>query len=221
MAIPMKPPGLWVEGTDDEHVLKHLLALHDIDCFINCKTQLRPSELPEFKVKSGVHNILEGMEKVVRSPSYKKIGFVLDADSPLQKRWEEVCYRLQNVGLSPTSNPPADGFCEYSEEYKTTVGVWLMPDNQQDGKLETFLRTLIDDADVLIGHAAASTQKATELGAEFTEPDRDKAVLHTWLAWQKEPGRPFGSAITQRFFIHKSPAADAFVTWFKRLYNIS
>ena len=217
MPDALERPALWVEGKDDLFSIATLLTRHGIDY----DTKPWPSNYPEIIESGSISKMLKDMELSIRTAILMPIGFVLDADSPLQKRWDEVCYRLRNVGLSPTSNPPAEGFCKYTKEYKTTVGVWLMPVNQRDGKLETFLQTLIDDKDGLIGHATASTQKATELGAEFTGPDREKAVLHAWLAWQKEPGRPFGSAITQRFFGHESPAAAAFVAWFKLLYSIS
>ncbi len=67
------------------------------------------------------------------------------------------------------------------------VGVWLMPDNQNDGKLEHFLQSLIADNDQLINHARASTNSARDIhGASFSDGDSIKAEIHTWLAWQQE-----------------------------------
>ena len=48
--------------------------------------------------------------------------------------------------------------------------------------------------------------------------DEPKAVIHTWLAWQKEPGRPFGTAITARFLDPNVPEVDVLVAWLKRLF---
>jgi len=47
-----------------------------------------------------------------------------------------------------------------------------------------------------------------------------KAQIHTWLAWQKEPGKPMGQAITKRFFDHTTPHAQQFMDWIRRLYGI-
>lgn len=210
-------PKLRVEGKDDQHAIVQLLIQHGIDY----NTKPWPANYPEFVESGGVTEMLDGMKLSIEAAGRKSIGFVLDADSSLQSRWESVCGRLRKVGFEPPSSPPADGFIEYTEEYKATVGVWLMPDNQQGGKLETFLRTLIDEHNGLFEHATVSTNQAKKLGAKFSDPDAEKAVLHAWLAWQKDPGCPFGSAIKARFFTHESPAAAAFVAWFKRLYSIS
>ena len=93
-----------------------------------------------------------------------------------------------------------------------------MPDNQQRGALEEFLIDLIPKDDCLLSLAESSTNEAREKGAKFSETKHQKAVLHTWLAWQKDPGRPYGWAITSRFFRHDSPTAQTFVTWYKRLF---
>ena len=95
-----------------------------------------------------------------------------------------------------------------------------MPDNQRDGTLENFLRSLVEDDDPLFPYAEESAKHAKELGAVFSANDTDKAVLHTWLAWQEEPGLPYGTAMRARFFRDDSPAAQAFVTWFRAVFNI-
>ena len=57
-------------------------------------------------------------------------------------------------------------------------------------------------------------------GAEFAPQDQIKATLHTWLAWQKEPGLPYGTAIKAKYFGNNSPVAMDFVSWFKILFAI-
>ena len=47
-----------------------------------------------------------------------------------------------------------------------------------------------------------------------------KSHLHTWLAWQREPGRPFGTALTAQIFGHDSPETLAFLAWFRRLFPV-
>ena len=217
MAGTMPRPRLHVEGQDDMHVVLHLLIRHGIDW--------NAAGVPAVEPHGGDAGVLGDMEatidETVRFTSGHSVGFVLDADSPIANRWAQVHDRLDRVGIEAPDYPPPGGFIGESERWKSRVGVWLMPDNVQDGKLEDFLQTLIREGDALIGHAQSATDRAKELGAEFTEPDRDKAVVHAWLAWQKEPGRPYGMAITARFFGHDSPEALAFVGWFKRLYGLA
>ena len=57
-------------------------------------------------------------------------------------------------------------------------------------------------------------------GARFASTAARKAVLHTWLAWQKEPGRPYGVAIKARYFGATSAAADQFLAWFEQVFGV-
>ena len=84
-----------------------------------------------------------------------------------------------------------------------------------------FLKDLIEEADPLLPHAESATGTARELGARFGDADARKAVLHAWLAWQRNPGRPYGVAIKARFFRHDSDAAMRFVAWFGRLCGLT
>lgn len=45
--------------------------------------------------------------------------------------------------------------------------------------------------------------------------------IHTWLAWQEEPGKPFGIALKAGYFDHQSPAADHFVDWFTQTFQFA
>jgi hypothetical protein len=222
MSGSMERPELRVEGPNDMHALVHLLIQHGIDY----DHRPWPAEYPEVVAVAdtsgaqGVEALLDGMELTIQRSVGRPIGFVLDADSPLRDRWAAVSRRLTNLGVNVPPAPPPDGFRCAVEAFRTRVGVWLMPDNVHDGTLETFLRTLITEGDPLITHAETSTNQARDLGAEFGDVDQPKAIIHTWLAWQPEPGLPYGTAIRAQFFRHRSPAATAFVAWFKELYGI-
>ena len=93
-----------------------------------------------------------------------------------------------------------------------------MPDNRREGALEQFLADLIDDDDALYPIAEGSTAEARRNGAEFPAADHRKAVLPAWLAWQKASGLPYGTAIKAQFFRDDSPAALAFVDWYRRVF---
>lgn len=94
-----------------------------------------------------------------------------------------------------------------------------MPDNRRSGALEPFLRDLVDTNDQLLPLAVRSTDSAKKAGAQFPDTRRDKAVLRTWLAWQKEPGLPYGLAVSKHYFRHDMALAGRFVAWFKRVFD--
>ncbi len=218
----LEPSTLHVEGRDDQHSLIHLLIRHGIDY----DSKPWPPEFPEFKMAAeksqvgGVAALLKAVPRDVRLSTGRAVGFVLDADSPLPNRWAAVRRQLQLVDVDVPDECPREGFVGESRKYKSRVGVWLMPDNQHDGTLETFLRALISDQDPLIEHAESATDHATKLGAQFAPADRLKAVVHAWLAWQEKPGLPYGTGMRAAYFMHDHEVAIRFVRWFKRLYGI-
>ena len=206
---------LHVEGKDDLHAIVNLLIRHGVDY------DTERAVLPEVKDIDSCERILAGMELAVRTSTGRAVGFVLDADLPIESRWHAVRDRLRRVEVSVPVSPPPEGLVAESAKYKARVGVWLMPDNRHDGKLETFLQTLVDADDAVYRHAVTSTREATDAGAAFREVDRPKAEVHTWLSWQENPGLPYGSAIRAQYFKHDSPPALAFVQWFRRLFGIT
>ena len=212
----MERSSLWVEGRDDLYAMAELLVRHGVDY------DHERDRLPEIKESGSVEKLLAAMPTGVELSTGRAVGFVLDADSPLADRWRAVRDRLHEAGVDTPETPPSEGFIGNADRYKSRVGVWLMPDNEHDGTLETFLRMLIEENDTLIEHAKSATDRAKTLGAVFKDVDRLKAILHAWLAWQGEPGCPYGTAIRARFFRqHDSPAAVRFVAWFRRLYTVA
>lgn len=217
MASSISQSRLVVEGKDDEHAIRHLLVRHGIDC----DAASAAGWLPYFTPVGGREKLLEGVTTTVSLSNGRAVGFVLDANSSLQDRWNAMVSRLREMDVETPETIPPDGFVGESPKYRARVGVWLMPDNQRSGALEHFLETLIHEADPLIEHARGSTARARDLGARYPDNDNGvaKAVLHAWLAWQENPGLPYGSAIRARYFRHDSPVAERFVEWFHRVFG--
>ena len=56
--------------------------------------------------------------------------------------------------------------------------------------------------------------------ARFIQDHRAKAEVHTWLAWQAEPGRPLGLALTRRYLDADHALAQRFHDWLVALFEI-
>ena len=54
----------------------------------------------------------------------------------------------------------------------------------------------------------------------FRDVDVPKAKMHTYLAWQDEPGRTLGQSITRRVLRADSPSCVTVVGWLRRLYSV-
>jgi hypothetical protein len=215
MASLTARPKLHVEGSDDLNSIANLVERHGIDRRVN-------ESAPEINPIGSVEELLAGIKPAVELSGGRVIGFVLDADASLAERWASVRDRLRDASVNDVpEKAPEDGFIGESSRYRSRVGVWIMPDNTKEGTLEQFLETLIPDRDdVIFSHAKGCTSKAKELGARFHQKDQWKAIIHTWLAWQEVPGRPYGTAIKAKYFQHDSPTARKFVTWYAKLYGL-
>ena len=212
---------LHVEGRDDVHVVKHLLLRHDIDCPIEKDSrpvrEFAPS-VPEIRGAHDRNAVLDSIEPAVRVSNGRSVGFLLDSDGEPRDRWRAVCDRLRVFALYLPDEIPPEGFVVDVAEFRARVGVWLMPDNRREGAVEQFLEDLVDDEDALFPIAERSTAEARRSGAELPAADHRKAVLHTWLAWQKAPGLPYGTAIKAQFFRDDSPTALAFADWYRQVF---
>lgn len=208
---------LLVEGQDDKHAIYHLLERAQYQRPGNVAGE---KTLVQVNAVNGKDSLLNLVGLTVRSGTGKSVGFVFDANSRPVDRWRSIASRLHDVGVDAPGRIPANGFVGKSHDFNTRVGVWLMPDNRRTGALERFLIDLVEPDDQLLQYAGTATDKAKALGAQFSENDGQKALVHTWLAWQKKPGLRYGTAISARYFRHDAPIAAIFVDWYRQLYDV-
>jgi hypothetical protein len=205
------PYRLLVEGTDDLHSVIHLLSRHGYDWD-------NPSILRPYVANEGsIDKILEALP-VALTASYRRIGFLVDADSSLTDRWAQIRGRADRTGLILPATPQPDGTVVSGLRPGTRVGFWLMPDNSSPGSLEAFLSKLVPTDDPTWSYANEAATEARSRGAHCKEKDHGKSALHTWLAWQEDPGIPFGTALKAKVFAHDGEDAIRFVAWFRRLF---
>lgn len=105
-----------------------------------------------------------------------------------------------------------------STTWGARIGLWVMPNNRDPGDLETFLEGLVPMTSQDWLWAGEATKMAQTKGALYRKVHARKAHLHTWLAWGDPPGNPYGTAIEATQLNDASPAADAFIIWFKELF---
>jgi hypothetical protein len=203
------PHRLIVEGRDDKWSIIALTRLYGWDW------DSPQGHYPYIHDAEGVDNAIDALPVSVRT--YRRVGIVVDADIDQQSRWDGIKSKLHGVGIGLPAIPNPHGLVVNIDDKR--VGVWLMPNNQSPGKLEDFLAILVPSSDGCWGWADEATKVAADRGALFTESDFIKARIHAWLAWQREPGLPFGTAITAALFSHQDALAQKFVQWMTQLYS--
>jgi hypothetical protein len=185
---------LYVEGKDDQAVFRSLLHHY-------CIIDVFDKRNEPFKINDheGVDNLLTALKVALKSDDTQRFGVVVDADIDLSKTWQRLYDILSFAGYRDVSSVPDPQGTIIKQELLPTVGIWLMPDNQLPGMMEDFISFLRPVDDIFWPMAEDIVQKVIDKGARFRPTHRSKACLHTWLAWQKEPGKPMGLAITKRF----------------------
>lgn len=235
---------LLVEGPDDVHVVSQLLNEHGLTRLRNDRDRgIKPLKLLFDATPLNIIHVADIDDMIGQfettltfgSDRSNVVGLILDFDAPsgqqANNRDAAICdaiLRLQGKGnhwTLPDSFDTVlmpDGFiAEPSDQDTPRIGVWLMPNNQDRGMLETFLQQLIptNRAD-LLKHAQSVTRTAKkDHSAPFKDVHRDKAIIHTFLAWMDEPGKPFGISFQNRSFDANADLANRFVGWLKRLYR--
>lgn len=197
---------LLVEGPDDRFVMEEIKKRHGLSMEI----RVHPA---------GGYESLRNEVSVRLRPltEHERFGIIIDADSNLTSRWESIAEVLRNAGYVPPASPEAQGII-LEQELMPRVGVWVMPDNTSPGILEDFLSHLVPEGDSLIGRARQVVGEIPESERLFSPVATTKAIIHTWLAWRKEPGTPLGLAITRRYLATDTPRAADFLTWLRRLF---
>ena len=154
------------------------------------------------------------------------LGLIIDADENPKDRWQSIrnaCLKVEAIQKSidnfPEEMPESGIIINMINNQK--FGVWMMPDNENRGMLETFLAYMIkDESDPLWQYAQEVVTEAKTKGAKFIDEHIDKAYIYSWLAWQKPPGRQLHNAIQEEILNPQHPKAQVFVKWFKDLYDL-
>ncbi len=204
---------LLVEGKTDKYFIEQIC--------IKTQTSI-PLEIRAFKKE-----LEEGIEALLRSlPGDLKtglpeeiIGLVVDADMNQLGRWQRIRDLLTSVGYQVPEHLSSNGLI-ISSDLLPRFGLWIMPDNNEEGILENFIRKLIHSGDVLQAEVNAVLDQLKEKQLQlFTDRKRPKAFIKTWLAWQENPEMSFGVAIHKNLLDHNHELAIRFVTWLNTFFN--
>jgi hypothetical protein len=151
-----------------------------------------------------------------------RLGIIIDADVDLNARWQSARNILIRSGYNLIPEMPTPGGTIIQQPGKPTVGLWIMPDNKVAGMLEDFVSFLRPQDDLLWPIAVEVVQKVKTIEEKhrFRDKYESKARIHTWLAWQEEPGKPMGQAITARYLDADAPHAQELIAWIRRLFEL-
>lgn len=199
---------LLVEGVTDCHVV---LAL--------CKAHKVPKNFGIYECGSD-HKVLQQLNALISAPTPPNIiGVLMDADSPdLAGRWRNIESKLKDYDYTLPTAPEERGTIVKPVTELSRLGFWLMPNNRVDGMLEDFCIEMIEP------NAIATVVQCLQIAEDnqctsFKPVHRSKAIVHTYLAWQDEPGKPLGQSITAHNLRPETETAKAFIGWLTELFR--
>jgi len=138
-------------------------------------------------------------------------------------RWNSIKSKIsksEKYKDIPKELPPNGLVLEPKEKYSPKIGVWIMPNNNTEGMLEDFVSQLADEEDVLMKEAEQVLNSLEKRNIQkYKNVHRAKAKIHSFLAWQDEPGKPMGQAITAKILDPNSAKANNFIKWLEELYS--
>lgn len=199
---------LLVEGKNDQAVIWSLLEHYKV------------AETFKVEYREGYTNILNYrlLRNELRASERDRLGIILDADEDVVARWQSLTDILTRIGYMAIPNQPDPNGTIVEKRGLPQVGVWLMPDNLSKGMLEDFVAFLVPDPanNGLWQLSEKCLQEAIAISGDIP---RAKGRIHTWLAWQPNPGTPLGQAITNKYLDANAPYALQLVNWLNRVFN--
>lgn len=202
-----RPRIMLVEGQDDLHAIAHLLTAHGNEGLYHIQAQ------------QGIDPLRANLPVFLKASDLRSLAVVVDADSLASARWQSLRDVLVAHGYddAPTTLPAVGAVLTSAD--RPTVGVWLMPDNGTPGTLETFVASIVPEGDTLWTLATEAVARIPAAQRRFSVSAIPKAEVHTWLAWQEDPGMSMGMAIRHRRVDLTRPQAQLFIAWARRLAN--
>jgi hypothetical protein len=198
---------LVVEGPDDKHVLWAILARHQF--------------APSFTIRDegGFQTLLARLSIHLKpGTDIERFGVVVDADADIRARWQQIKRILTRAGYGSVPEDPDPAGTVIEQEDLPRVGIWVMPDNILPGMLEDYLCFLVPAGDALFDRACRCVDEIPAEERRFAQIHLVKSLIHTWLAWQDDPGSPLGQAITKRYFESEGQHIQELLAWLTRLF---
>lgn len=215
---------LLVEGESDKSFFEEVCTQLNL----NTKIQVAPpSDLGGARnSKQGIFNHLSTLLNQLADGSLTQLAVIMDADYKVthglgyQGTLDQFKETLAQFGFSlkKSCNPNVSGLFFESSDGLRDIGVWIMPDNLNEGMLEDWMKLCVShDEQALFQHALKVTKALPQ--QKFKEIHRSKAEIATWLAWQSSPDRGAYYALRKSGFDQNSAAFKSFAGWLHQSFQ--
>ena len=172
--------------------------------------------------KEGVFNHLPILLNQLGDAQITHLAVVVDADSAVngggcQRAIDKVTKIVEPYGFTLASNPVGGVFFQ-NDDGLADFGLWVMPNNSDEGMLEDWIKSCIHPGEhQLFAHAETVVDKLPQ--PKFKPIHISKAEVATWLAWQKQPGHGLYRAIEDQLIDRNSALFKELCIWLTHIYS--
>ncbi len=172
--------------------------------------------------KEGVFNHLPTQLKQLDDASITRLAVVVDADSEdngggYKHVIDRVAKIVTSYGFTLASNPVGGVLFQHNDGL-ADFGLWVMPNNCDDGMLEDWIKSCVHENEhELFEHAEIVVDTLPQ--TKFKPIHISKAEVATWLAWQKQPGHGLYRAIEDELIDTNSALFKELSVWLTHIYS--
>ncbi|AZN35876.1 DUF3226 domain-containing protein [Iodobacter ciconiae] len=212
---------LLVEGEADRAFFELLCRKHTVDAEA-IKVSSPKGLGGDWDSKQGVLNLLEAQISDLNDGRLQALAIVVDADRApdggFAKTIQQITVKVtpQGYGTPPVSLVTG-GLLYKHNDGLPDLGVWVMPDNKNEGMLEDWIKQSVSTAEQGFFTQAQSTV-ANLVNPKFGAPRVSKAEVATWLAWQKQPGEGLYCTVKHNLLDSDAPLHTGLVQWLKTVF---
>ncbi|WP_262965893.1 DUF3226 domain-containing protein [Methylobacter psychrophilus] len=212
---------LLVEGEADKGFFEQICKSLVLDTEVRVAS---PKDLEGVRnSKQGVFNLLPTLLPLLLiEDGLTHIAIIVDADYLVlnglgyQKTIERVSDIVRPFGFEFDQNA-ASGILYKHSDGLADFGLWIMPNNQDEGMLEDWIKSCVNVSEqALFQQATQAVQQVST--RKFPEHLLSKAEVATWLAWQKQPGHGLYAAITDQLLDNQLPLFKELELWLCRIF---
>lgn len=217
---------------------KHLLVEGDNDRLffeLCCERNARlsniqvgpPSSYGSTDGKNNAIDLLPTLLAQMNDGAVTHLALVLDADAPktdglgFAKTWDVVTGHLYTAGYKQQTRPikaTAGLIFEHSDGLPD-VGLWIMPNNFDNGFLEDFIKKSLLGTEKSLFHLAARAVDELPMPKKFKAHHLSKAEVATYMAWQANPGQGMHGTIGGKLLDFNKGLGKQFIDWLNKVYK--
>ena len=210
---------LIVEAESDKSFIQAFLRHEKLNLQLNIDVATpQDFESTAYTTKQAVFQQLPRLVKLLETGQVSHIGILVDMDFTDKtdiktQNLRQISERLNPLGFHQRQQQNNNsGFYFENSDYDNPIGVWLMPNNQNEGYLETWVKMAMS-ADQQ-SHFTQIENFIQSLGtSHFKNPvtAMDKARIFTWLSTQTKPTQDLSKSL--ELIAASNPVYQNFKHW--------